>query len=182
MKLAVTGKGGVGKTTVSALLARGLQKSGRRVIAIDADPIPTRRIDGYPHPETIKPLVELKDLIEERTGVKPGTTGGMFRLNPSSRTSRKSTPSISTDQGSRGGRREEGRLGLLLPENTMIRSLISHLLTEKNSALSLTWRQGLNILAEEPSRRSITSSSSPSRGGEASRRPSVLCIWPRRSG
>jgi len=83
MKLAVTGKGGVGKTTVSALLARELVARGRQVVAIDADPDSNLAgCLGYPHPEAIPLLVELHDLIEERTGVRPGTTGGMFQLNP----------------------------------------------------------------------------------------------------
>ena len=72
MKVAVTGKGGVGKTTLAALLACGLRDRGREVIAIDADPDSNLLASmGYPEPETVKPLVELKALIEERTGVKP---------------------------------------------------------------------------------------------------------------
>jgi CO dehydrogenase maturation factor len=78
MKLAVTGKGGVGKTTIAALLAQACRGHGNRVIAIDADPdanlAPTL---GYPHPERIVPLCSRKDLIEERVG-----SGGMIRLNP----------------------------------------------------------------------------------------------------
>ena len=38
MKLAVSGKGGVGKTTFSALLIRTLDEQGKHVLAIDADP------------------------------------------------------------------------------------------------------------------------------------------------
>ena len=72
MKLAVTGKGGVGKSTVSALLAHALGVSGRRVFAVDADPDSNlAAVMGHPNPGAIRPLVELKDLVEERTGAKP---------------------------------------------------------------------------------------------------------------
>jgi CO dehydrogenase maturation factor len=78
LKLAVTGKGGVGKTTISALIAKASQRRGNRVVAIDADPdanlAPTL---GYPNPSMIAPLSEKKALIEERVG-----SGGFIRLNP----------------------------------------------------------------------------------------------------
>ena len=83
MKLAITGKGGVGKTTLSALLAQTLNKRDYQVIAIDADPDANlAEVMGCADHSAMRPLVELKDLIEERTGVKPGTSGGMFQLNP----------------------------------------------------------------------------------------------------
>jgi len=170
MKLAVTGKGGVGKTTVSALLAKALQKTGRTVFAIDADPDSNLAASmGYPHPETIKPLVELKDLIEERTGVKPGTTGGMFRLNPLVEDiPEKYAVDIDGIKVLVAGAVKKGGSGCYCPENTMIRSLISHLLTEKNSALVLDMEAGIEhlsrgtiaavdhlIIVTEPGRRSI---------------------------
>jgi len=78
MKLAITGKGGVGKTTVSALIARFALGRGNRVVAIDADPdanlAPTL---GHPDPSAIIPLSERRALIEERVG-----SGGVIRLNP----------------------------------------------------------------------------------------------------
>jgi CO dehydrogenase maturation factor len=78
MKLAVTGKGGVGKTTIAALLAQVSLQRGNRVVAIDADPdanlAPTL---GYHEATPIVPLCERKELIEDRVG-----SGGMIRLNP----------------------------------------------------------------------------------------------------
>ena len=129
MKLAVTGKGGVGKTTVSALIAHHLKASGLDVIAIDADPDANLAAClGYTGSKPIEPLVHLKELIEERTGVKPGTTGGMFRLNP--------FVEDIPDQyavdvaGIRllvAGAVKKGGSGCYCPENTMIRALVSHL-------------------------------------------------------
>ncbi len=81
MKLAITGKGGVGKTTLSALLAQVFADAGRQVLAVDADPSPCLAgALGFP-PELrakLHPIAEMDQLIEERTGAKPGTTGGFF--------------------------------------------------------------------------------------------------------
>jgi len=63
MKLAVSGKGGVGKTTFSALLIRTLDAQGKRVLAIDADPDANLASAlGIPDAEKIVPIAEMKDL------------------------------------------------------------------------------------------------------------------------
>ncbi len=83
MKISLTGKGGVGKTTLTALLTLAYLKEGRKVLAVDADPDGNLgQALGVPGYENITPVVEMKDLIGKRTGVKPGTVGGMFRMNP----------------------------------------------------------------------------------------------------
>jgi CO dehydrogenase maturation factor len=84
MKVAVVGKGGVGKTTVSATLARVLADAGRSVYAIDADPNNCLAYAlGFP-PELadkIEPLSDMTDLLAERAGTAPGQ-GGIHILNP----------------------------------------------------------------------------------------------------
>ena len=85
LKIAIGGKGGVGKTTITALLARILAKKNRngKVIAIDADPVANLAAGlGISEDKPITPISELSDLIAERTGAKPGTMGGFFTLNP----------------------------------------------------------------------------------------------------
>jgi CO dehydrogenase maturation factor len=83
MKLAVSGKGGVGKTTFSSLLARTLSDQGRKVLAIDADPDANLAAAlGIADADKVVPIAEMKELIFERTGAQPGTIGGFFKLNP----------------------------------------------------------------------------------------------------
>ena len=83
MKLAVSGKGGVGKTTFASLLIRTLSDQGKKVLAIDADPDANLAAGlGIPDADRIVPIAEMKELICERTGAQPGTVGGYFKLNP----------------------------------------------------------------------------------------------------
>ena len=85
MKLAITGKGGVGKTTLSALLAQAYADMGLNTLAVDADPSPCLSgALGFPAEKRARlhPISEMDELIEERTGAKPGTIGGFFTINP----------------------------------------------------------------------------------------------------
>lgn len=76
MKIAVTGKGGVGKTTLSALLAQYFAREGNRVIAIDADPDSNLASAlGFKDTGKIVPISEMNSLIEERTGANLGSRG-----------------------------------------------------------------------------------------------------------
>ena len=149
MKLAVSGKGGVGKTSVCALLAKALKGAGREVVAIDCDPDSNLAAClGYPHAETLQPLVALKDLIEEKMGVKPGTTGGMFRLNPLV----EDIPdryAVMID-GIRvlvAGAVKKGGSGCYCPENALVRALISHLLLDDRTDLILDMEAGVEHLS-----------------------------------
>ena len=148
MKLAVTGKGGVGKTTVSALIANSLHAEGRRVVAIDADPDSNLMAClGYPHPERVKPLIELKDLIEKRTGVKPGTIGGMFRMNPRvDDIPEKYAVDIGGIKVLVAGAVKKGGAGCYCPENAFIRTLVSSLLLDDNTDLVLDMEAGVEHL------------------------------------
>ena len=64
MKIAIVGKGGVGKTTLTALMARVLRDSGKSVFLVDADPdMNLAGITGFPQDLEITPIIELKELI-----------------------------------------------------------------------------------------------------------------------
>src|SRR5512135_3076429 len=85
MKIALAGKGGVGKTTLTALLAQAFADQGRQVLAVDADPSPCLAgALGFPDElrAQLHPISEMDDLIYERTGARPGTIGGFFTINP----------------------------------------------------------------------------------------------------
>jgi CO dehydrogenase maturation factor len=149
MKLAVSGKGGAGKTTISALIAAVLSADGHRVTAIDADPDANLlSCMGFPEPGSVRPLVELKDLIEDRTGVKPGATGGMFRLNPLVEDiPEKYAVDVDGVKVLVAGAVKKGGTGCYCPENSLVRALVSHLLMDEGSDLILDMEAGVEHLS-----------------------------------
>ena len=170
MKIAITGKGGVGKTLLSAFLSHTFAKSGFSVIAIDADPDANLAATlGYPHPESIVPISELEDLIEERVGVRPGTPGAIFKLNPKV-DDLPEDYSVKID-GIRlmaMGRIKRGGTGCYCPEGALLQALVSHLLVQRNEVVILDMEAGIEhlsrgttkavdkfIIVVEPGRRSI---------------------------
>ena len=86
LKIAISGKGGTGKTTVAAILASLYARDGCRVLAVDADPASSLPAAlGVPEEvrKRIVPLSQMLDIIEERTGARPGESyGNLFSLNP----------------------------------------------------------------------------------------------------
>jgi len=82
-KIAIGGKGGVGKTTVSAILAQLFARDGYDVLAIDADPdVNLASAFGLSKEHSPQPLIKMKELIAERTGTDKDTLGKYFKLNP----------------------------------------------------------------------------------------------------
>lgn len=83
VKIAIGGKGGVGKTTVCAVLARLFAEDSFEVLAIDADPNTNlASAFGIPAEQNPEPLIKMKQLIAERTGTEKDTPAAYFRLNP----------------------------------------------------------------------------------------------------
>ncbi|HID98062.1 MAG TPA: adenylyl-sulfate kinase [Thermodesulfobacteriaceae bacterium] len=79
MKIAVSGKGGVGKSTITALIIQVLKEKGRKVLAIDADPSPhLARLLGFPEADEIRPIAEMTELLQERSQ----RNGPFYKLNP----------------------------------------------------------------------------------------------------
>jgi CO dehydrogenase maturation factor len=125
LKIAITGKGGVGKTTLSGLLARLYASDGKKVLAVDADPDANLASALGISPEEaarVLPLAEQADLIEERTGAKPGMPGGLFKINPKV-DDIPDTYSV-THEGVRlllVGKSKEAGSGCYCPENVLLR-------------------------------------------------------------
>lgn len=149
-KIAVAGKGGVGKTTFCALLAYVLAAEGETVYAIDADPNATLgQALGFPPElqEQLIPIIEMKDLVEERTGARPGESGAYFRLNP--RVDDIPAKFSVTYRGIRllemGTVRGAGA-GCVCPENTMVRALVTHLLLRERETVLLDMVAGFEHL------------------------------------
>jgi len=172
MKLAVAGKGGVGKTTLVSLLAGVYSAEGKKVIAIDADPDANLAMALGISPEQarlITPIAELKDLIEERTGAKPGSVGAYFKLNPKvddipdrfSATRDNIRMLVMGSVKAGGG-------GCVCPKSVLLKSLLSHLLLDMSEVVIMDMEAGLEhlgrgtargmdafLIAVEPGKRSL---------------------------
>ena len=83
MKIAIGGKGGVGKTTICAVLAQIFAKDGFDVLVVDADSNTSlASAFGISSDQSPEPLINMKQLIAERTGTGKDSIGAHFKLNP----------------------------------------------------------------------------------------------------
>lgn len=170
MKIAISGKGGVGKTLLASFLSKIFAESGYSVLAIDADPNASLAATlGFPHPEEITPVSEMSDLIEERTGARPGQVAVYFKLNPK-------VDDIPEKYALKQdgiklmvmGRLKRGGSGCYCSENTLLKALVSHLLLARKEVIIMDMEAGIEhlgratagavdklIIVVEPSRRSL---------------------------
>jgi CO dehydrogenase maturation factor len=148
MKLAISGKGGVGKTMLASLLSTVLTQSGYSVLAIDADPNATLATAlGFPHAEKITPISEMADLIEERTGARPGQAASYFKLNP--RVDDIPEKYWVEHNGIKlmvMGRLKKGGSGCYCPENALLEALVAHILLRRNEVVILDMEAGVEHL------------------------------------
>lgn len=170
MKIAVSGKGGVGKTLLVSLLSRRFAAAGYSVLAIDADPDANLAANlGFPNPDRITPISEMADLIEERTGARPGEPGSFFKLNPKV-DDLPERLSVEHD-GIRlmvMGRIKRGGTGCYCAEGVLLQALLAHLMLQCDEVVLLDMEAGIEHLARgtaqtvdrlivvvEPGRRSL---------------------------
>lgn len=155
-KIAVTGKGGVGKTSFASLMAYVLTERGQKVYAIDADPNATlAHALGFPPALAVQvtPIVEMDDLIEERTGARPGEYGRMFKLNPrvDDIPERFSVEHRGVHLLQMGTVRGAG-VGCVCPENAVLRTLVTYLLLREKETVILDMVAGLEHLGRGTAR------------------------------
>jgi CO dehydrogenase maturation factor len=172
MKLAITGKGGVGKTTLAALIAQVYADAGHQVLAVDADPSPCLAgALGFPAElqSNLHPIAEMNDLIYERTGAKPGTTGGFFTINPRvDDIPERFSVTHNNVRLLEMGSVDLGGSGCICPESALLKTLFTHLLFRKDDVLILDMYAGVEHLGRatvdfvdamlvvvEPTKRSI---------------------------
>lgn len=150
MKIGVSGKGGVGKTTLSSLLAAYLAQQGKTVLAVDADPAQNLGLGlGFPPAvlDRIVPIAEQQELISERTATNPSVPTGLFRYNP------KVDDIPEKFWGEHNGVRlllvgtiKAGGAGCACPENTLLKNLMHHLIVERDETVILDMEAGLEHL------------------------------------
>ena len=170
MKIAISGKGGVGKTTLAALLIKYFRDQGKKVLAVDADPDANLALAlGVPDPGSITPISEMKQLVAERTESEPGKMGGFFKMNPK-------VDDI-PDNFSRNldgiklivmGTVKKGGSGCICPESVMLKALMTHLVLFRDEVVVMDMEAGIEhlgrattrgvdrlIVVVEPGRRSV---------------------------
>jgi len=172
MKLAIAGKGGVGKTTLVALLAQIYANRERVVLAVDADPSPCLAIAlGFPAElqSKLSPISEMDDLIYERTGARPGSSGGFFTINPKVDDLPERFSVLHNNvRLLEMGAIDSGGAGCICPESAMLKTLFTHLLFRNDDILIFDMYAGVEhlgratvdfvdalIVVVEPTRRSL---------------------------
>lgn len=156
MKVAISGKGGVGKSTLAAALALLLARRGRQVLAVDADPDANLAASlGIPA-ETrarIVPIAKQVALVEARTGAQAGRFGQMFKMNPE-------VADIADAYAWRHngvallvlGAVARGGGGCACPENVLLKALVSNVVLHRNEALVLDMEAGIEHLGRGTTR------------------------------
>ena len=146
MKIAISGKGGVGKTTIMALLANHLKEQGKDVLIIDADPSPhMAETIGVKNIEKITPIAEMKTMLIERSGKTEGSP--FYNINP------QVNDLLGRFMVEHDGMKlmvlgaiQEAKGGCACPENTVLKRLLTTLLLSPSQVILLDMEAGVEHL------------------------------------
>lgn len=146
MKIAISGKGGVGKTTIMALLANEYNKAGKDVLIIDADPSPhMAETLGVRNIEKIKPIAEMTKLLVERSGKVEGSP--FYNMNP--QVNDLLHDFMISHEGIKLmvlGAIQTGDKGCACPENNVLRRMLTKLLLSPEQVVLLDMEAGVEHL------------------------------------
>lgn len=148
MKLAITGKGGVGKTTLASTLARLYADEGRPVLAADVDPDANLGLAlgmSQEEVDSIVPISKMRTLVEERTGANEANK--FFKLNPYvSDIPEKYAREVNGVKLLVMGTVDTGGSGCVCPEHVMLKALLSALTYRKDDVVIMDMEAGLEHL------------------------------------
>jgi CO dehydrogenase maturation factor len=148
MKLAITGKGGVGKTTLSSTLARLYADEGRTVLAADVDPDANLGLAlglSQEEVDAIIPISKMRDLAKERTGASDDNR--FYKLNPYvADIPEKFAKTVNGVKLLVMGTVDVGGSGCVCPEHVMLKSILSSLTYRKNDVVIMDMEAGLEHL------------------------------------
>jgi CO dehydrogenase maturation factor len=150
LKIAVTGKGGTGKTTLAGILACCFRNDGYTVLAVDADPDANlASAIGIPSDLTtpLLPISERRELVRERTGAEPGEFGQMFKMTP--RVGDIPDEYSVEFEGIKllvMGAVRKGGGGCACPENVLLQSLLSEIILNRDEVVIVDMEAGIEHL------------------------------------